>query len=145
MSRFIEFILLATFFLFSACSSVKVYKLKDQPFIHSAKSCGLNFCSEILVNEKEGRILVTDVYGFKASPALVEVNAVCNSLKKEPHRARHLKRVLKTNDSIELVPNAGFWEFEPASLALGCRLVISVASKRLHEKFQYTVMPKAVI
>lgn len=145
MSRFMAIFLLATFFLVSACSSVKVYKSKDQAFLHSAKTCGLNFCSEILVNENQGKVLVTDVYGLRASPALVDVTAACNSLEKKAQRARHLKRVLETNDSIELVPKAGFWEFEPISLELGCRLVISVASKRLHEKFQYTVMPKGAI
>jgi hypothetical protein len=145
MSHFMTTFLLATLFFASACSSVKVYKSKDKTFLRSAKTCGLIFCSEILVSDNQGKVLVTDVNGLRASPALVDVMATCNLLKRKAQRARHLKRVLETNNSIELVAKDDFWEFEPSSLEVGCRLVISVVSKRFHEKFEYNVMPKLAI
>ena len=145
MSRFMTIFLLATLFFASACSSVKVYKSKDQTFLRSAKTCGLIFCSEIQVNDNQGKVIVTDVHGLRASPALVDVVANCNLLKRNAQKAKHLKRVLETNNSIELVAKADFWEFEPISLEVGCRLVISVASKRFREKFEYTVMPPKAI
>jgi hypothetical protein len=124
---------------------VKVYKSKEQPLLHAAKTCGQNFCSEIVVNETQGKVLVTDIYGSRILPALIEVAADCNSLKIKPVRSNHLKRVLKTNDSIELILRNGFWEFSLSSLEQGCRLMISITSKKMQEKFQYTVPPTKAI
>jgi hypothetical protein len=145
MSRFLQILILGTLTFVSSCTSVKVYKSTEQTLLHAAKTCGKNFCSEIVVNETQGKVLVTDIYGSRVLPTLIEVAADCNPLKTRPVRSIHLKRVLKTNDSIELILRNGFWEFSPSSLEEGCRLMISISSKKMQEKFQYTVLPKTAI